>query len=296
MKLYERFCRQRDENDSIVIVGLDPKVGNSNHEKRSYALSKIKDDIVGFKPNLAFYQEKGRGGLLRQIGTEIGADSGLIRLLDAKVSDGANTNRATLSAYSDFFDYVTIAPAGGCFEETIDICRDLGMGTVAMGVMSFPGVLREINEGLPLFKERVLRCIDSGVEGFVMGATSYIPEDESNIEATINNYRTLKSDKPITVDEMDDSKLRDAILRRNELFRFIVENTEDNDIVYLVPGFGRQGGKIENFVFSGIDIDRCMMNLGSDIFKVSDEDVVKTVVEYNNQFRLYRKTNKRLLI
>lgn len=246
-------------------------------------MSKLKEGLVGFKPNLKFYQgEKGRETLV-EISQNIGPQ--LIRMLDAKSSDGANTNLAELKEYSPYFEYVTIAPAAGCIEETIEKATDSNQNTISMGAMSFPGILREINLGLPLFKQRVDRAIEAGTSAFVLGATPYVPQSE--FDSLIQKYRTLTSDKPITKQEMSDDQLYQALEGRNELFEYILQQTQNKDILYLVPGFGRQGGNLEYFLSSGIDLNKCMINAGSDILKA--QNPLQALKEMNSTFNSYRK-------
>jgi orotidine-5'-phosphate decarboxylase len=57
-------------------------------------------------------------------------------------------------------------------------------------------------------------------------------------------------------------------------------------VLALVPGFGRQGGNLEFFLESGIDLDRCMINAGSDILKAEDPN--KALLEMNAMFNGYR--------
>ncbi|MFC2137932.1 hypothetical protein ACFLTE_07140 [Bacteroidota bacterium] len=280
-KLYDQFKELRDEKSSIIILGLDPKT--EEQREKVVELSKIKEGLIGFKPNLAFYQDDNGRARLEQIAQNAG--SGMIRLLDLKSPDGAATNYAALKEYSPFFEYVTIAPGAGCIEETIEKARDLEQETISMGAMSFPGVLREINAGLPLFKQRVDRAIEAGTSAFVLGATAYIPEDA--FEEAIVKYRKLGSDKAITEAEVSDHELKTAFANRNELFSYILEKTTDKDILYLVPGFGRQGGSIEHFLASGIDLKRCMINAGSDILKAENPETA--LAEMNKTFNKYIK-------
>ena len=284
MGLYEQFNDIRDRNNSTIILGLDPK----NYEQRNKVveMSKMKDGIIGFKPNLAFYQDDNGRNRLKET-SKNAENSGLIRMLDLKSPDGAATNVAALKEYAPFFDCVTIAPAAGCIEETIEEAIKLGLSTISMGAMSFPGVLREIIPGLPLFKQRVDRAIDAGTSAFVMGATSYVPEDA--FAETILKYRKLDSDKPITQNEISDMELQDAFGSRNELFKYIIFQTEGQRVLYLVPGFGRQGGNQEHFTASGIDLNKCIINAGSDILKAENAQIA--VNEMATTFNKYRAEN-----
>lgn len=281
IKLYDKFTELRNEKNSLIMMGLDPK--DMSQVVKTYELSKIKNDLIGFKPNVQFYQLQGYRKYLTDISSNIGPK--LIRLLDTKLPDGASTNNAAITAYSKEYEYVTIAPAGGCIEETLDKVRESNMEAISMGVMSFPGVLREIRSGYELFKERIDRAIDAETSGFVLGATAYVPA--TKFGETIDKYRKLKSDRPITDIEMNDIELEKALEMRNNLFRYVVNQMHKNPkLLALVPGFGRQGGNLEFFLDSGIDLNRCMINGGSDFFKA--ENPIKALAEMNATFNGYR--------
>jgi len=38
--------------------------------------------------------------------------------------------------------------------------------------------------------------------------------------------------------------------------------TKGSDVLYLIPGIGAQGGTVQEFLASGIDVKRCMINSG----------------------------------
>ncbi|NQZ85123.1 MAG: hypothetical protein HRU03_05375 [Nanoarchaeales archaeon] len=280
VNLKKQFEEISDRQKSIIILGLDPKT--VNERKICLELSRLKQGLVGVKPNLAFYQtHDGRINLLK-ISKNVGPN--LIRLLDLKSPDGAATNNAAFKSYAKHYEHVTVAPAAGCTADTIYKANALGLTTTSMGAMSFPGVLREIDLGLPLFKQRVDIAIKHGTSAFVMGATSFVPE--ADIENTMLKYRNLKNDMPITIEDMSDGELYSALQGRNELFKYILEKTEGTEILFLVPGFGRQGGKLENFLASGIELNRCLINAGSDILK--SDDPQKALLEMSARFNTSR--------
>ena len=280
--LYEEFEFLRDEHNSIIILGLDPK--NDVERKKVIELSKIEEGLIGFKPNLKFYQDKGGRERLIKISENIAPT--MIKILDLKSSDGWGSNKPEIIEYAPHYNYFTIAPAGGCIEETIEGAIGLERETISMGAMSFPGVLREATSGFPLFVERVDRAIETGTSAFVLGATAYVPE--SAFENVMRKYRNLGSDKAITEKEFSDEKLELALRSRNSLFKYIVGKMKENpQLLALVPGFGRQGGNLEYFLESGIDLNRCMINAGSDILKAEDPRIA--LAEMNQTFNRYRQ-------
>lgn len=279
-KLYAQFTNLRDEKNSLIVLGLDPKEGQM---PKVLELSGLKQGLIGFKPNVQFYQGIDGRRFLQEISKNIGPK--MIRLLDCKSPDGAATNEAAMKAYHKEFEYMTIAPAAGCIEETIAKSKGHGVETISMGAMSFPGVLREIILGYDLFADRIDRAIEAGTSGFVLGATSYVPS--IHFGETIDKYRNLKGDMPITKDEMPDDKLEYALEKRNDLFRYIVKKMQEHPhLVALVPGFGRQGGNLEFFLESGIDLNRCMINAGSDILKAENsQEALREMNAWINGYR-----------
>lgn len=280
-RLYEEFIRLRDEKDSLIILGLDPK--NEDEAAKCIELSKIKDGVIGHKPNSKFYLTSYGRKDLAQISTNI---KGLIGIIDCKSSDGADSNLAELKAFSQLFRYATIAPASSDIEDTIAYAKNnVDIETISMGVMSFPGILRKLHDGgYNIMLTEIERSILAGTAGIVMGATGYVPN--SGIEKTLEDYRKKNSG---SLRDLTDAELISAIYLRNELFRNVVELMEDKKIITLVPGFGRQGGNLEHFLESGINLNNCMINAGSDIIKA--ENPVIAIHEMQETFNKYRHYN-----
>lgn len=276
-RLYEQFTKLRDEKDSLIILGLDPK--NEDEAAKCIELSKIKEGVIGHKPNSKFYQTSYGRKDLSQVSTNI---EGLIGIIDCKSSDGADSNLAELKEFSKLFRYATIAPTSSDIEDTIAYAKNnVDIETISMGVMSFPGILRKLHDGgYNVMLKEIERAIESGTAGIVMGATGYVPT--SGIEKTLEDYRKKNSG---SLRDLTDAELISAIHIRNNLFRDVIELTKNTDIIYLVPGFGRQGGNIEYFLESGIKLNRCMINAGSDILKA--EKYGQAILEMNNAFKQY---------
>lgn len=275
-RLNEHFTRLRDEKDSLLVVGEDPK--NEAEAAKCIELSKIKEGIIGHKPNSKFHQTSYGRKDLTQIAENI---ENLIGIMDCKSSDGADSNLAELKEYSKLFKYATIAPASSDIEDTIGYAKTVGVETISMGVMSFPGILRKLHDGgYRVMLKEIERAVESGTAGIVMGATGYVPK--SGIEETLKEYRKKNSG---SLRSLTDSELISAIHIRNNLFRDVVVLTQNTDIIYLVPGFGRQGGKIEYFLESGIKLNRCMINAGSDILKA--EKPLDAIKDMNKAFKQY---------
>ncbi len=276
-KLSENFYTLRDKNDSLLVIGYDPK--NENESAKCVELSKTKEGIIGGKPNSKFYQTSYGRKDLKTISTNIGPE--LIRTVDCKSADGADSNFAEIKDFSKEYEYVTIAPHSSDIEDTIEYAKTVNVETISMGVMSFPGILRKLRDGgYKVMLKEVERAVMAGTAGIVMGATGYVPQ--SGIEKTLEEYRKKNSG---AIRSLTDAELISAIYLRNNLFKSIIELTQNTDIIYLVPGFGRQGGNIEYFLESGIKLNRCMINAGSDILKA--EKPLYAINEMNQKFRPY---------
>ncbi len=262
--LYDRFTRLRDTQNSILIVGLDPK--NEEKDRKVEDLIQYDSGILGFKPNIHFY--RGKQDLLNRVADKA-IENGLIALLDAKYPDGSATNIEGMRYDSKYFNACTIAPASGDIEATIRAANELDMETISMGAMSFPGVLLSIKDHFKGYISDIDRAISAGTAGFVLGATAYVPED--NFDDAIRFYKEESPDRTLEIEDMDNNNLLEALNLRNNLFKYIVDNMTDNPkLLALVPGFGRQGGKLDNFLASGIDLNRCMINMGSDGLKAQN--------------------------
>ena len=57
----------------------------------------------------------------------------------------------------------------------------------------------------------------------------------------------------------------------------IYQDTIDRKILILVPGFGKQSGKVQDFLAaiksSGLDPRQCMLNVGTSLMKSESGDV-----------------------
>lgn len=291
--MYDKFQELREQKGSSMIVGLDPRVGNEADERTVRELAKISDGIIGFKPNGKFYF--GREELLLELAQSM--DPSLIRMLDAKLSDGINTNRAEIEAITKYFDSVTIR-AGADSAPTIALAKNK-LYTVGMGVMSFPAELLEMHTNYKIMKgndfdddtarnlihelrlDSVKALLEGGVDALVMGGTAYIPEERFG--PAITKLRT--NPEAVSLQNIPEGELETLLLMRNRLFKGVVELTANTRLLYLTPGFGRQGGNFDSFFGSGIDGKRVLFNAGSDAMK--SEDPRKYLREMNAKINSY---------
>lgn len=239
----DKWYKSREKKKSNIIAGLDPSVfaiGRGEYgldketDKLQWSLSYIEavaPYVAGIKPQKGYFQGKGDHEILTEV-VKKAKELDLILISDLKVSDIGSTNDAWFFYEAELgMDAVTVAPYAGNIEGSIESAHKRGIGMIGMGLMSNPEYKTEMNfkhpeSGEPLWKERLFRSIEAGVDGMVVGGT-YTKEDKA--------------------------------------FMDFVQVSEKSDMVYLVPGIGFQGGKIEAFLESGISIERCMISSGREI-------------------------------
>ncbi|MFP4401694.1 MAG: hypothetical protein ACLFPL_00540 [Candidatus Nanoarchaeia archaeon] len=284
--LYTKFTRLRGNNGSLIVLGLDPKDEKQFERVQDLVGYDEKEgftNIVGFKPNAQFYQSPQGQQFLQRF-----EDIEGLRIIDAKLADGTNTNKAAIQSYAPNFDAITLNTPD--VEGTVRIGEDNGLASIIMGTMSFPSTLQRLNSnyGFNMLRDEINRGIQAGAQGIVMGTTSYIPENK--VGEAVDKLRTKIDSEDVEhlcVAEMTNKTLEESISKRNELFEYCVAAMGDNPkLLALVPGFGRQGGNLEYFLTSGIDLNRCIINAGSDILKA--EDPHKALGEMNDVINSYR--------
>lgn len=284
--MYDKFTRLRDQRNSLVVLGLDPKNAIDMH-KVGMDLIRLRNDLVGFKPNGLFYQNHLGRPLLEKF-QYMGDD--VLTIMDMKIADGANTNSAGIKDFvNDGFDAVTINTPD--VEGTLASTQEHDLGGIIMGAMSFPSTLRDLKHGygLPMLKDRIKRGVSSGAQGIVLGGTSYVPDELiGDTIKTLREKYDSGSKEHICISDMSDSELETAISRRNELFAYCVKLMDENpQLLALVPGIGgRQGGRLEDFLNSEINFERCMVNAGSAILKADNPTMA--LKEFNGEINTYR--------
>ena len=258
----------REKKNSNIIAGLDPAefaLGRGESglsegvDTREWALAYVEavsPYVAGVKPNLGYFQRADLLDLLKEIG-EIVHAKGLVYIADAKISDIGSTNDAWAHYIRELgFDAVTFAPYAGNLEDSIKSAHDRSIAAITMGLMSNPQYATEMNfkneEGTSLWLSRVKRSIEAGADGIVAGGT-------------------------FTKDSKE--------------FMEFVDVTNDSDILYLIPGIGKQGGGVKDFLATGIDADRCMVNSGRGLMfpngaESTNEDQAKAAKELQEEFNM----------
>lgn len=232
----DRWHKVREEKQSNIIAGLDPAIFEMGWgdkglpEDASFLdwcvsfIDAVEPYVAGIKINQAYFQGVGQRGLLEQILHKI-KNVNLLAISDNKIADIGSTNDAWIYYNKSLgFDFITCAPYAGNSEASIKSAHEQGIGVITMGLMSNPEYRTEMNfvgeGGEVLWMNRVRRSLESGADGIVIGGT-YTKDDTEFVE--------------------------------------FVELTNESDMLYLIPGIGSQGGKIEDFLATGIKSEKCMI-------------------------------------
>lgn len=235
----KKWHELREEKDSNIVIGLDPAVFKLSRgekglprgiDKLEWSLAYL-DAVAPYsicvKPNAGYFGDSSERTILKKIVAHA-KSLGLLTLIDSKIADIGSTSDAWMYDYAELgFDATTIAPYAGNIEQMVTSAHKRGLAAITMGLMSNPEYRTEMNfkneDGVALWRMRVERGLVAGVDGLVVGGT----------------YATGDSE-----------------------FMEFVELTKGSEALYLIPGIGAQGGQVENFLASGIDAKRCMINSG----------------------------------
>lgn len=236
----EKWHELRKEKRSNIVVGLDPAVYEMGRDEKGLPtgtdlllwskqfIDAVAPHVIALKPNQAYFQGVGQHAILQEIIAHAHAHD-LLVILDNKIADIGSTNEAWIFYNKQLgCDALTCAPYAGNIETSIEAGHAAGVAMITMGLMSNSEYKTEMNfkdpdTGESLWKSRVRRSLAAEVDGIVVGGT-YTKDDSEFME--------------------------------------FVELTKDHDVLYLIPGIGAQGGDVVNFLASGIDPKRCMINSG----------------------------------
>ncbi len=215
-----KWYRAVVETESLLVVGIDPPQELSGVALLEWCQNLIddtKDFAVAYKVNPTFIIGKDiEEGLARML-QDVKKEKGVVLIYDRKFPEIGKTNNAGfLGAASLGYDAVTIAPYAGNMEQAVQQCHELGLGCIPVILMSNPEYIVEAEysnpqTGVSLWRDRLEIAKNSGADAIVLGGNLYL-EDEQK-------------------------KLLEQCLR--------VAGTE---LLFLAPGFGRQGGEIEKFL------------------------------------------------
>lgn len=229
-----------EEKRSNIVAGLDPAVFEMGRGERGLAqgvdvldwsftfVDAVAPYVAAIKPNQAYFQASGQRDVLQKVINRV-RGHGLLSISDNKIADIGSTNDAWAYYNAEFgFDSLTCAPYAGNLRGTTESIHKYGMGAITMGLMSNPEYrdlfrYEDTETGEKLWERRVQDAMACSVDGIVVGGT-YTKDDPEFIKC--------------------------------------VDLTKDSEMLYLVPGIGAQGGTVKDFLASGIDPKRCMINSG----------------------------------
>ena len=226
MKALDKLQSIQEENKSMICLGLDldikrmpPDYTKNPKGMFDFAMKIVEatsDQVCAYKPNLAFYESFGTGGIsiLKMIIDRIPDNIPII--VDAKRGDIGNTASHYAQALFEVLnaDWVTVNPYMG-YDSLRPFLEYKDKGTFILCLTSNPGsrdfqVLKVDNKPLyEIVAEKVVYWNKSGNCGLVVGATA--PEQ-------LKEIRTIAEDMPL-----------------------------------LIPGVGAQGGSLEDATINGTD-------------------------------------------
>ncbi len=266
-RLLDKYQDAREKKDSILCVGLDPAVkgfrdkefipdiymadediGNAILEFCINIIEQTSDYACAIKPNSQYLLFAMNLNQLRKLNEEA-HNEGLISILDHKLSDIGSTNSSAFYWISEAgFDAVTFSPFAGNIEEATNDAHKYNLGLISLALMSNPEsswIQKDAKfNGIPLYREIARLARLSGTDGLVVGATD-------------------------NVTESDIKKIREI---------------SGNDMLFLCPGIGAQGGDAEKLINSAGE--NLMINVGrAIIYEKNPGDRAKEFCELFNGFR-----------
>ncbi|MCH7577256.1 MAG: orotidine-5'-phosphate decarboxylase [Chloroflexi bacterium] len=119
MTFREKLAEASRRNQSLLCIGLDPdpsKLGGTPVAAFLQPIIEATQDLVcAYKPNLAFFEALGIGGMQTLLEALRGVPSHIPIIADAKRGDIASTNRFYAQALFEVYDFdaATVNPYGG---------------------------------------------------------------------------------------------------------------------------------------------------------------------------------------
>ena len=260
------------KNNSLLCVGLDtrtdrlPKILTNDKDAilkfNKEIIESTKDLVCAYKPNIAFYEAMGTEGLRILEETLKLIPSDIIIILDAKRADIGYTSQMYAKAAFDMFnaDAITVNPYLGL--DAIDPFinrKDKGAFVLCLTT----------NPGSKDFQKKKIVADGKEEELFLYVAKR---AKEANVNKNIGLVVGATNPEEISC----------------------VRETVD-DLVFLVPGVGAQGGDLEKVLKSGLRQDKkgLIINVTRDIiFATSESNFAKAArekaVEYRNRINELR--------
>ncbi|HHQ45068.1 MAG TPA: orotidine-5'-phosphate decarboxylase [Candidatus Altiarchaeales archaeon] len=255
MIFLEKYLKAREEKDSVLCVGLDPAVKGQRKENTIEAdgsdsrgilefclevVENVSEHCCAVKPNSQYLLFALEQKHLKKLNRSIHGQ-GLVSILDHKLSDIGSSNDSAVYWIGECgFDAFTYSPYPGNIAETIKSAGESGLGVFTLCLMSnseAKWIQKEtVFDKNPLFLQVAEIVAYAGGEGIVVGAAGSVTKDDVKV-------------------------LRD---------------TTGEDMIYLHPGIGAQGGDLEGIISLPGNV---LVNVGRDI--IYSEDASKKCGEYN---------------
>lgn len=265
MPIIDKYNKRVDEINSLVCVGLDSDFGKIPEEYKKlefpqfefnkYIIDKTYEYTAAYKPNIAFYEERGDRGILELKKTydylkENYPDIFLI--CDAKRGDIGNTNNGYINFILDWLgaDAITVSPyLGGESLEPflkrddkgiIVLCRtsNIGAGELQDLIVDSKPIWQIVAEKVKDKWNINNNCM------LVVGAT--YPEETANIRKIVG------------------------------------------EMTFLMPGIGAQGGEVELAVKAGINSAKKGLIINSSRGVIFAQDPKTEVIKLRNEINKYR--------
>jgi orotidine-5'-phosphate decarboxylase len=179
----EKLRAAQQTNQSYLCVGLDPDPELMPHKDVVSFLSEIiaatKDLVCAYKPNLAFFEALGIGGMQTMLESIKGVPSHIPLIADAKRGDIGNTARFYARALFEVYDFdaATVNPYGGR-DAVQPFAEYAERGVLIWCRSSNPGAADvqdvRLQDGRALYEEiaqRAREWNEHGNVGLVAGAT-----------------------------------------------------------------------------------------------------------------------------
>ncbi|HUT80922.1 MAG TPA: orotidine 5'-phosphate decarboxylase / HUMPS family protein [Candidatus Bathyarchaeia archaeon] len=262
----KKYQKARDEKNSILCAGFDPAISDQRENNvipgRYFKDKSIEEGMLEFfeeflesvhenccaiKPNnqyifhfsLDAYQKMNR----------MIHEQGLVSILDQKLGDIGSTNDSGFYWMNKMgFDAVTFSPFAGNIAESITSAHKVGMGLIALTLMSNPEAIYFMKnaqiEGKSGYEFIAQKIGELKGDGLVVGATGHVTE-------------------------LDIQKIR---------------KLAGNDPVMLIPGIGKQQGDLNKVIVHGGK--NILLNVSRDI--LYSNNIKEAAIRYNNQFNNVR--------
>jgi orotidine-5'-phosphate decarboxylase len=237
----EQLFEQIKKKKSFLCIGLDTdiqklpkhllKSDDPLYEFNRQIIEATKEFCIAYKPNLAFYEANGPGGLISLERTMAKIPNEIFSIADAKRGDIGNTSELYARAFFNHykFDSITVAPY--------------------MGKDSVTPFLNFNNKWVIL----LALTSNSGSRDFQLSdvrASGSIQEEKLFLQVIRQSMKWANEDQLMFV----------VGATHPELFRQIRQVAQKNFL--LVPGVGAQGGNLEEISKAGMN-DQCGLIVNS---------------------------------